>query len=187
LTIIGESAATVENACEELLSRRVEKHPDSHGTDDWSESDHRDTEALCRRLITVARDLPVVYYAQYLDAWENETRFSRVGWPDQRYRHVWGSPFSLAFYPSKHGEALMSEIKRRRRTKLWRTESEVRWYLEHLHEAIRSAMWLKERFVVVAVNELLGASRYDEEIKAALHLPLRGGGTDDSGTANVVK
>jgi hypothetical protein len=52
-----------------MLGRRIQRHVKGYGSDDWSEADHIAIADLCSALINAARDLPVVYYAQYLDSW----------------------------------------------------------------------------------------------------------------------
>jgi hypothetical protein len=39
ITVVGKPAEQVEAACDELLTRRVERNPRFYGTEDWSEAD----------------------------------------------------------------------------------------------------------------------------------------------------
>ncbi len=173
LTIIGIGAIQIETACDELLGRRVKRSPRSHGTDDWSESDRKDIEGLCTTLIGAARSLPVVYYAEYLDSWDvANSRFRSLPWPDGKKREICGSGFGMAWYPSRHAEAFLTQIKRLRRSKLYREQAEDRWFVDHIKEALEVARWLQAPFLVVAISQCLGPSRLDEEIKKALDMPI---------------
>jgi hypothetical protein len=173
LTVIGNGAKEVEAACEQLLAKRVERHPTEYGSDDWSERDLKAIEDLCSALIEAARDLPVVYYAQYIDAWSvADSRFRLLEWPDGRRRQIYGSGFGMAFYPSTFCQDILAQIKRFRRRRLYRNQAEDRWFLDQMKEAIEAALWLRAPFLVVSISQCLGPSREDEEIKAALDTPL---------------
>jgi len=67
LTVIGKSAAEVEAACEDLLGRRIVSSAKSYGSSDWTDRDHEDIEKFCMSLLGAAGNLPIYYYAQYLD------------------------------------------------------------------------------------------------------------------------
>jgi hypothetical protein len=172
LTIIGKASQDVEAACRDLLDRRVARSP-GYGSDDWSAEDHTDIESFCVRLISAAYELPVLYYAQYIDAWSvADSRYRLVDWPDGQRLQVCGSNYGLVFYPSQYRESFLSQIKKRRQTRLYRKQAEYRWYFDHLNEAIQAAGWLQAMSLVVSISRCLGASRHDDEIKAALHLPI---------------
>jgi len=173
LTIIGKAARDVEAACNELLRRRVEHSPKSFGSDDWSDQDHKDIEKFCVHLLGAAHDLPVLYYAQYLDARTvADCRFSLLESPEGRRLQICGAGYGIAFYPSGHCESVLTQIEKKRRTKLYRTWTEDRWYLDHLKDAIEAALWLEAPFLVVSISQCLGPSREDDGIKAALELPI---------------
>lgn len=173
LTIIGCAAAEVEAACDELLLRRVGRDPDSYGSDDWTDQDHRDLAKLCETLIGAAHHLPVLYSDRYLDGWSSGgLQLDLLGWPDSRRRVICGDGFDLAFYPSRDREAFLMRIKNGRRTKPYREQLERRWHLDRLKEAIESASWLDAPSLVVSINQLLGPTRFDEEIAAALRTPI---------------
>jgi hypothetical protein len=182
LTIIGKASQEVEAACRDLLGRRVARSPNGYGSDDWSAQDHHDIESFCVRLIGAAYELPVLYYAQYIDAWSvADSRYRLVDWPDGQRLQVYGSGYGLVFYPSQHRESFLSQIKKRRQTKVYRQQTEDRWYLDHLSEAIQAAGWLPTPFLVISISRCLGGSRYDEEIKAALDLPIGRGAGENLG------
>lgn len=196
LTFIGRSAKSVEAACEELLSRRsttnrsnrrtttqgnycvdllgkVDRQPNVYGSDDWSAVDHKDIADFCVTLINAARDLPVLYYAQYLDGWSvGNSMLWLLEWPDGRRCQICGSEYGLSFYPSEHGPDLLAQIKKKRRMKFYRTQSEDRWYLNQVQEAIDYALGLQADFLVVSISQCLGPSRLDEEVKAALETQI---------------
>jgi hypothetical protein len=173
LTVIGRGAADAEAACEELLCRRIQRRPRSYGSEDWTERDYKDIEHLCQALVKAARKLPVHYYAQYLDPWTvADSIFGLLKWPDGRRRQICGACFGLAFYPSRFAHEVLAEIEGLRLTEVFRSQAEDRWFLEHVKEAIDSALWLRDRFLVVCVSEVIGPSRHDDEVKAALELPL---------------
>ncbi|MGO8752406.1 MAG: hypothetical protein ACLQNE_41230 [Thermoguttaceae bacterium] len=174
LTIVGTASQEVEAACNEMLGRRIERAPNEFGSDDWSERDHKDLEEFCVHLLDGAHELPVLYYAQYLDAWSvADSRYCcLLEWPDGIRRQVYGSSYGLAFYPSCHCDALLAQIKKMRRTKAFRTQTEDRWYLEHLKAATEAALWLQAPFLVVSISQCLGPSRDDDEIEAALDKPI---------------
>jgi hypothetical protein len=172
LTVIGRASEEVEAACDELLARRVPMRPATLGTDDWSENDQKDIQKFCVTLIAHTRKLPVLYYSQYLDSWSvADCRFRLLKWPDGKWRQVCGAGFGLVFYPSKFALAFLEQIKETRRTRANRTQPEDRWFIDHVAEAIQSALWLEAPFLVVSLSEVLGASRTDEDIKAALEVP----------------
>src|SRR5262249_27256619 len=124
-------------------------------------------------LTAAACDLPVLYYAQYLDSWDvADSRFRLLKWRDRRSRQIFGSMFGLVFYPSRFCEDLLSQIKSYRKTRIYRDQSEDRWFLDHMQEAINAALWLKAPFLVVSISECLGPSRDNEEIQAALNAAL---------------
>ena len=176
MTIIGKGAEQVEAACEELLGRRVRSTFVSgagYGSGDWSERDHADLEKLCAALIRAGRKLPVLYYAQYLDSWSvGGSNFWLLEWPDAKKRVINGSNYDLVFYPSQFAPDFLGQIKKRQRTKLYRTQSEDRWYLDHVRDAIQSPLWLQAKFTVLSIKETLDGSRLDDEIKAALEKPI---------------
>jgi hypothetical protein len=173
LSIVGEASQDVETACNELLGRRVARSPKSFGSDDWSRRDHKDIEKFCLHLLDTALNLPVLHYAQYLDAWTvADSRFSLLEWPDDRRRQICGAGYGIAFYPGGHCESVLAQIKKKRRTKLYRTWTEDRWYLDHLKDAIEAALWLEAPYLVVSISQCLGPSREDGEIKAGLDLPI---------------
>lgn len=173
LTVAGRGAEEVETACEELLSRRVERQSGCYGSDDWSDQDHKDIEELCTKLIGAAHKLPVVYYAQYLDGWSVANSSCRLlECPDGKRRLIFGSGFGLAFYPSRYCHDLLAQLTRLRRRKLYRTQAEDRWFLDQAREASEAAIWLQRTFLVVYISQSVGASRYDEEIKAAIDTPI---------------
>ncbi|RIK72879.1 MAG: hypothetical protein DCC68_25780 [Planctomycetota bacterium] len=169
LTIVGEGARDAEAACEELLSRRVEHEVGSYGSDDWSQADHRAIEALCRSLIERAHASPVIYYAQYLDARTvADSRFSLLEWLDNVRRQICGDYFGMAYYPSRFREPLLEQIAKFRRRRVYRTQAEDRWYLQHVSEALCAMDWVESASVVIAISEHLGPSRTDEDILDAL-------------------
>jgi len=173
LTVIGKGAVQVEAACEELLSRRVARGP-GYGSLDWTDRDHEDLEHLCVALINAARNLPVLYYAQYLDPWTvGNSMFQLMKYSDGRMRRICGSDFDLVFYPSRFSKEFLHEIDRWRQTEDYRKQSEDRWYLDHVGEAIASVLWLDGRFLVLSISETLGASRLDDEVQAALEVPIQ--------------
>lgn len=174
LTIIGKASQEVEAGCRELLDRRVARSPRGYGSDDWSAEDHCDLENLCVRLISAAYELPVLHYSQYIDTWSvADSRYHLIDWPDGQRLQVCSSNYGLAFYPSHYRDSFLSQIKKRRRTKSYREQTEDRWYLDHLSEAIEAPAWLQAPFLVVSISKCLGGSRHDEEIKAALELSIR--------------
>jgi len=169
LTVIGKGAREVEATCEELLSRRTERHSNCYASEDWSEVDHRGIAGLCLALINAARNLPVVYYAQYLDGWSvADSRFGLLEWSDGRKRQICGDTFGLAFYPAPICQDLLAQMKRIRRRRHYRNQAEDRWFLERIREAIDAALWLEVPFLVVSISQCLGPSRHDQEIRAAL-------------------
>jgi hypothetical protein len=173
LTIIGEAANEAESAFAEVLAKRIEAQPGCYRTEDWSESDQKDTQHLCERLIAAARNLPVLYYGAYIDGWSVANSMThRLRWPGGTRREICGFSFSLAFYPSRFCEDILNQINRLRRTKLYRKQAEDRWFVDHIREAIQAALWLDLTFLVVAISEVGGPSRCDEEIKAAVKKPL---------------
>jgi hypothetical protein len=175
LTVIGKAAVDVEAACENMLGGRVERHSRNYGygSDDWSEADQKAAQRLSSALINAAPELPIVYYAQYLDSWSvADSRFRLLDWPDGRKRQICGDMFGMVFYPSEFCQALLTQIKRLRRRKLYRDQAEDRWFLDHMREALQAALWLEKPFLVVSISKWLGPSRQDEEIRAALDLPI---------------
>jgi hypothetical protein len=169
LTVIGKGAEQVEAACDELLGRRVPADSIGYGSDDWSETDHKDIEHLCRALMRGARKLPILYNAQYLDSWSiGSSQFRLLDWPDHKERLICGANFNLAYYPGHFSQDLLTQIKNWRRKRVYRIQAEDRWYLDHVREAMEVARWLDARSVVVSIDELIGASRLDVEIKESL-------------------
>ena len=144
LTVIGKAANEVEAVCEELLSRREERRAGEFGTDDWSERQHEEIRAFCKSLIGASRELPVHYYAQYLDGWSvADSRFMLLDWPDGKRRQIFGTEHGIAFYPSDCCQSVLEQIAKWRRRKVYRTQTEDRWYLDHMREAIQAALWLE--------------------------------------------
>lgn len=173
LTVIGKAARQVHAACEELLGRRVERHPKSYGSEDWSEAHHKAIEEFSLSLINTAPDLPILYYARYLDSWDvADSRFSLLQWPDGRRRQICGDLFGLVFYPSEFCQSLLAQIKTLRRKKLYRKQYIYRWFLDHVREALLSALWLEAPFLVVSISQCLGPSRDDEQIRQSLDLAM---------------
>jgi hypothetical protein len=173
LAVIGKGAEQVESACEELLGRRKERHPKEYGSDDWSEQDHKDIEKFCAALVRASRELPVLYYAQYLDSWSvGDMQFRLLEWPDGKRRQIGGSNFGVVFYPSRYSNEFLAQIKRWRRRRVYRNQAEDRWYLDHIREAIEDALWLDSSFLVVSISECIDASRQDEEIRESLDKPI---------------
>ncbi len=171
-TVIGKGAGEVEAACEELLGRRVVREPNAYGSEDWSEADHKAIEGLCTSLINAARELPVVYYAQYLDSWSvANSPFSLLKWPDGRRRYICGDSHGLVFYPSEFYRDLLEQIKRFRRRRFYRDQAEDRWFLQQMREALDCGLWLETPSLVVSINEPLGPSEV-EEIEAAVNLSI---------------
>src|SRR5580704_19762038 len=124
LTIVGKASQEVEAGCRDLLGRRVARFPNGYGSDDWSAEDHTAIESFCVRLIGAAYALPVLYYAQYNDAWSvADSRYRLVDWPDGQRLQVYGAGYSLVFYPSLHRESFLSQITKRRRTKVYRQQT----------------------------------------------------------------
>ena len=177
LTIIGNAAQDAEAVCEELLARRKPRAGGGYGSSDWSAQDHADIQAFCLRLIAAAHELPILYYAQYLDPWTvADSRFALLPWPDERRRLFCGGDHGIAFYPAQIADAILGQIAENAP----RAQREDRWYLDQLKNAIEAALWLKAPFLVVAISRCLGGSRQDDEIKAALDLPLGGGNSQET-------
>lgn len=173
LTIVGKASLEVEAACDELLNRRIPK-PREYGSDDWSAQDHANLATLGKSLIAAAYELPVIFYSQYIDAWTvADARFSLVRWPDGKRRQIYGSSHGMVFYPSSMVSDFLSQIKSYRSTNLYQKHSEDRCYLDRLAEAIEAPLWLKAPFIVVGISQAIGASRLDDEIRAALEMPIR--------------
>jgi hypothetical protein len=173
LTIVGKASLEVEAACNEILSRRIERSSKEFGSDDWSDQDREDFAELCVYLLDAAHELPVLYYAQYLDTRSvADSRWCFLEWPDGIRRQVYGDDYGMAFYPSCHCDALLAEIRKKRRTKAFRTQTEFRWYLERLKDAVEDALWLHSPFLVVSISKCLGPSRCDDGIRAALDKPI---------------
>lgn len=169
LTAIGDHSAWVEAECDSLLAKRVGQDPRSYGTDDWSDQDRREIDEFCKTLIASARDLPILYYAAYIDGWSMAgMQYRLLEWSDGARRQICGDEHDLAYYPFAFRDDLLSQIKAARRRKFYRTQTEDRWYLDHVRDAIDSALWLEAPFLVVSVTEYLGPTRHDEDIRAAL-------------------
>ena len=148
LTAIGDYAGEVEAACDALLAKRVEQEPECYGTEDWSDGDRREIDAFCKPLIAAAHELPILYYAAYVDGWSMAgQQHHLLEWPDGLRRQICGNEHDIAYYPSAFRDDLLSQIKTARRRKFYRTEIEVRWYLDHVHDAIDAALWLKAPFL----------------------------------------
>ncbi len=172
-SVIGDAASDIESACDELLGRRVGREPGSFGGEDWSARDHRDLAALCEALIGMAQHFPILYSARYLDGWSTGAlRGLGWDWPDSRPRLICGDGYDLAYYPSRDRESFLAQIKSVRRTKLYREHPEERWYVDHLNEAIKAPLWLDLPFLVVVIGQILGPTRHDEEIQAALRMRI---------------
>jgi hypothetical protein len=173
LTIIGKAAEEVEAVCEEMLGRRIQQRATSYGSTDWTARDHEDLNRLCTGLVNAARKLPILYYAQYLDSWSvADARFQPVKWLDGRRRQICGSHHGLVFYPSKFAQDFIEQIGRLRNSQIYQNQTEDRWYLDRLKEAIDAALWLQARFLVVSFSEVIGPSRDDDEIRAALEASI---------------
>jgi hypothetical protein len=174
LTVIGQASVAAEKACDELLDRRVANEPRAYGSEDWSEKDHLDIERFCRQLIGAAHELPIAYYAQYINGWSvGNSFFHLLQWPDGLQRQVCGSAFGFVYYSSAHWQSVRAQIEKRRRTKVYRSQAEDRWYLDHVKEAIEHVVWLESPFLVIAISQCLAPSRLDEEMVAALQMPLK--------------
>lgn len=169
LTAIGDGAAEIQAVCDDLLGKRVQQEPGCRSTEDWSDRDREATDRFCEALIGSARELPILYYASYVDGWNTaDQRFHLLEWPDGAMRQIYGDDYGVAYYPGTFREALLAQIKTARRRKYYRDQPEDRWYLEHINDAIESASWLQAPILVVAISQFLGPSRYNEEIEAAL-------------------
>ncbi len=164
MTIAGKSAASIEAACVELLHRRNPSK--SWGTSDWTVSDHRAIAHFCKNLLAGARKLPVVYYASYVDAWDvADSRFTLLTWPDGVRGQICGADVGLAFYPSRFAADLLKQIPT-----MADHQAEDRWYLARVKDAIDAASCLEREFLVVCISEVIGPSRTDEQILAALEV-----------------
>lgn len=169
LTVIGDYADEVEEACDALLAKRVEQEPGCYGTEDWSDRDRRAIDAICKPLIVAARGLPMLYYAAYVDGWSMAgQQHHLLEWPDGVRRQLCGDEHDLAYYPHAFRDDLLSQIKSARRCKFYRENAESRWYLDHIREAIDAALWLNAPFLVVSITEFLGPTRHNEDIEASL-------------------
>jgi hypothetical protein len=174
LTIIGDSATEVEAACEDLLGRRHKPDDNGYGSDDWSKTDRNAIESLGSALISAARNLPVLHYAQYLDGWSvADSRFNLLKWPDGKRRQICADSVGMVFYPSGFSQDLLAQIGQLRRMELYRNQREDRWFVDQMSEAIEDALWLEAPFLVVSISECLGGSRHDEEIRAALNASIK--------------
>jgi hypothetical protein len=175
LTAIGDHSAEIEAGCDTLLAKRVEQDPRSYGTDDWSDQDRQEIDKFCKTLIASARDLPILYYATYLDGWSMAgAQYRLLEWPDGVWRQICGDSYDLAYYPFAFRDDLLSQIKACRRRKFYREQAEDRWYLDQIRNAIGDALWLEAPFLVVSVTEWLGPTRHDEDIRAALKAQAMG-------------
>ena len=173
LTVIGDAASGVEEACEELLGRRVEVEPHCYGSEDWSGRDHLDLADLCVTLLAAARSLPVLHHSQFLDGWSTGgLALGLPEWPDGRRRVICGDGYDLTYYSSSCRETFASQLRSRRRTKIYRTSSETRQYWDHLKEAFDTPRWLDRPFLVAVIHQCLGPTRHDEDIEAMLSAPL---------------
>jgi hypothetical protein len=173
LTIIGQASIEVNADCQALLSKRVSRSPDSYGSEDWSAADHQEIDGLCKRLINSAYRLPVAYYAQYVDAWSvADSRWRLVLWPGHQKFHLCGASYNLVFYPSEHRDYYFKHIDAFRKSKAYQQQAEDRWYTDLLKEAMLAAEWLEAPFLVVSCSQAIDGSRTDDQIKAALELPL---------------
>jgi hypothetical protein len=169
LTVIGRGAQEVEATCDELLGRRVERHPAGYGSGNWTDSDHADIERFCVTLTNAARQLPVLYYAQYLDSWSvGWSQFRLLRCADGVRRQICGSDFGVVYYPSRFCADLLAQVQKWRRKRAYRDQAEDRWYLDHVKEALAVGLNMQVPFLVVSVSQGLGGSRYREEILAAL-------------------
>jgi hypothetical protein len=174
-TIIGSAASELEAVCDQLVSKRKTADPACFASDDWSRKDQKKFSLLCQKLIRSSRRLPVMYYAQYLDAWSvANSRFSLLKWDDGKRRQISAPDFGMVFYPTEFCKSIVAQVRGRQRTKLYRTQSEDRWYLDHMVEAAKANSWLKAERLVVSISEYIGeGSRDDDTIKAALNAPLK--------------
>src|SRR5262249_53589745 len=135
--------------------------------------DHEAIAYFCVSLINVVHQLPILYSAQYLDGSSvADSQFRLLEWPDGRKRLINGTRFGVVYYPSEFVQDLLTQIKKYRRRKFYRHQTEDRWFLDHIGEAIQSAQWLDASFLVLSISQHLGPSRLDEEIRAALDLSL---------------
>lgn len=174
ITVAGRASLDLEVACTELLTRRNPRLSASYGSDDWTGEDHQDIAHFCTDLIDATRELPVFYHAQYLDAGSIGLYLSdQLKSLDGKRRLVCGSGYHFAFFPSEHHGTLLTQIRKMRRRSFYRQQRETRWFLEHLYEAIDTVLWLECPFLVVAIDQVLGPSRWDEELKAGLDTPLK--------------
>ena len=130
LTAIGDQSAWVEAGCDSLLEKRVEQDPKSYGTDDWSDRDRQEIDEFCKTLIA-SGDLPILYYATYLDGWSMAgQQHGLLEWPDGVWRQICGDEHDLAYYPFTFRDDLLSQIKAARRRTFYRTQTEFRQYLD---------------------------------------------------------
>ena len=63
---------------------------------------------------------------------------------------------------------LLAQIKRLCSRRVYRHQSEDRWFLDQMREALEAALSLEAPFLVVSISECLGGTRHDNEIKAAI-------------------
>ena len=84
-------------------------------------------------------------------------------WPDGRRRHICGDQFGLVFYPSAFCQELLAQIRAFRKRRLYREQSEDRWFIDHIFEALHSALRLEAPFLIVSISQCLGPSRYNDE------------------------
>jgi hypothetical protein len=172
LTVIGETAIALEEACEMLLARKIPPDaPGSRCSHDWPDDDRPRIRALCQSLVNLAGQPPVVYYSQLVDGYGMGVGlmgWQRDEWPDGRPRDLYEANWGLTYFPSSIAPAILEALDRMRRKKTYRSEKGGWPHIDHLRAAMH-ALFVEPPFLTMVINECLGPSWMDAEAKASAH------------------
>jgi hypothetical protein len=168
LKIIGPEASAAAAECSRLAALRRPRDPHGLGSDDWSSEDQHAIDAFCENLLKGRDDLPIVYYAEYLDAWS--VAGSSLQWvtPRGHTGRLWSDTWNVWYHALPDRGALARRVSKVVRCKAYRSDAESRWLLNQVDEAARYAAQFNRPALVVALIRTIGPSRGDDEYRRCL-------------------
>jgi hypothetical protein len=170
LKLIGPSAIEIADKLDRLQRRRKVISTAGFKDFDWGPASQQAIEQLCERLIKTRYELPIAYYAQYVDSWS--VAGSQMMWlrsERRRYRdRIWTNDWSLWYHRLPDQGWLKRRVSSVRRKSGHRSNDEMRWHVERVAEAAEYAEPFNRPALVLSMANSIGGSRHDDEYRRCL-------------------
>jgi hypothetical protein len=171
-TVVGRSGEAVVGRFRDWSAARDRRDPGLWAPEQWPERSRRAADRFAALVREHGYALPVVYFSEHLDAWSMGDVFERWLAPSggNELLRIHADRFELFCYPLPDDEVLARSLREALRPQSLheRAASELLRFLGRLLEAEEACATVEGSAALVVLREVLGGTRLDEEVAAAL-------------------